>query len=171
MQSISAPSQRKSASSRIESNALLTSSTRSFTRRNSASLRAARSPRSTAPCNDLSPSSVGFPHDVVAIERTDDFLSLAAGVPADHHVDLRLAGNAFPLLPPELDPPVAELVGALAQERDAAVEGHLLPHGPIQSVVPATEQLLILLSTGVPSCHDRSQDPRADYRRNRYTAR
>ena len=125
MQSMSAHSQKKSASSRIESNAW-------------------------------------FPHDVVAVERADYFLTLAARVPADHHVDVRHAGNAFPLLPPELDPPVAELVRALAQEGHAAVAGHLLAHRAIQPFVPATEQLLILLSPRVPSGHDPSQDPRAD---------
>src|SRR5829696_1739590 len=169
MQSTSAHSQKKTASSRIESNALLTSCTRSFTRRKSASLRAARSPRSAAPCNALCLPfcSVRLPHDVVAIKRPDYVLTFAGQVPTDHHVVLRPAGDAFPLLHPQLDSSVTELVGALAQERDATVVGHRVAHGAVQPLVPAPEKLLVLVPTRVPRSHASLESPRSQGRKPR----
>src|SRR5829696_1770035 len=115
MHSMSEHSQKKSASARIDSKALLMSSTRSFTRRNSASLRAARSASFRLLIRWV---RSGFSDHVVALDHPHNLLTLAFGMSGDHDVLLGLACDALPVLDPQLDSPVAELVGALAQERN-----------------------------------------------------
>src|SRR5215204_4825150 len=152
MHSTSAHSQKKSAVPRMGSNALLTSSTRSFTRRNSASLRAARSLRGSGSAMVSVP--VRFADDVVPVERPDYLLTFAPWMPGDHHEVARLRGDAFPLLVAELDTPVAELVGALAEERNAVYLLHLLVHQRVQALVPHPEELLVRLAARLAEFHN-----------------
>src|SRR4051812_15967881 len=99
MHSISEHSQKKSVSPRIGSNALLTSSTRSLTRRNSASLRAARS-ESSLRLIVASPRRSGFADHVVALDHPHNLLTFAPRMPGDHDVVVGLARDALPVLQP-----------------------------------------------------------------------
>ena len=79
-----AHSQTNSASSTTEWKASLTSSSRSLTRRNSASLRAARSSRAfldQRPTPHLRRPLVGFPDNLIPLQRPDDHLTALRGCP------------------------------------------------------------------------------------------